>query len=235
MTSPLATEDLNDLRAEGLTPSDEDVIRLHALALKITNGPETTAYNAPRFAVAGDTVFWEPTLAARYWFAFAKNFANDRSVEDVMFAFACAKGRERGYLDNLRDPNEIENALNNFVSSVNATRKEVERAVYYVSVGINDIEGEKTELEKKHERENPTDREQQNYNVLEEILSHAAAATGLTFDDLMIQTPSRLNGMIYASHVQAGFPLTKSCARAHAVYLATLKAIRERLMATRTN
>ena len=66
MISQLAKDDLDDLRAEGLTPSDEDVIRLHALAARISDGPETTAYNVPRFAVAGGVVFWEPTMAAHF-------------------------------------------------------------------------------------------------------------------------------------------------------------------------
>ena len=77
MISQLAKDDLDDLRAEGLTPSDEDVIRLHALAARISDGPETTAYNVPRFAVSGGVVFWEPTMAAHFWYAYAKRYADD--------------------------------------------------------------------------------------------------------------------------------------------------------------
>ena len=97
MTSQFAREDLEDLRAEGLNSSDEDVIRLHALALRITAGPATTAWNAPRFAAVGVVVFWEPAMAVREWYAYAKTFAADVGTEDAMFAFACARGRERGY------------------------------------------------------------------------------------------------------------------------------------------
>ena len=57
MISQLAKDDLDDLRAEGLTPSDEDIIRLHALGRRVSDGQETTAYNAPRFAIAGGVVF----------------------------------------------------------------------------------------------------------------------------------------------------------------------------------
>jgi len=89
---------------------------------------------------------------------------------------------------------------------------------------------EKTELAKRRERaETPDERERRNFAAMEETLSHAAAATGLTFDDLMCQTPSRLRGMIYAAHVQAGMELTKTSAKAHADYLATLNAITKRL------
>ena len=229
MISQLAKEDLEDLRAEGLTPTDEDVIRLHALALKITDGPEATAYNAPRFAIAGGVVFWEPTMAAFYWYGYAKRYADDEPTADWLFAFACAKGRERGYLDGLRDPEEIQSALGHFIASVTATKAEVENAVYYAAVG-QWVEPEKTELAKRRERaETPDERERSNFAALEETLAQAAVSTGLTFDDLMCQTPSRLRGMIYAAHVQAGMQLTKTSAKAHAEYLATLNAIAKRL------
>ena len=225
MFSPLAKEDLDDLRAEGLTPTDEDVIRLHALAARISDGPETTAYTAPRFAVAGGVVFWEPTMAAHFWYGYAKQYANDTPTEDWLFAFACAHGRERGYLDGLRDPREIERALGRFIAGVTATKTEVENAVYYAAVG-QEVTPEKTELAKKREKDaTPDQRERANFAALEETLSHAAAATGLTFDDLMTQTPSRLRGMIYAAHVQAGMELSKTSARAHADYLADRKSV----------
>lgn len=233
MTSDLAREDLEDLRAEGLTPTDEDVIRLHALALKISDGPETTAFNAPRWATAGGVVFWEPTMAARYWYGYAKQFAADAETEDVFFAFACAKGRERGYLDALRDREAIERAVRGFAESFTGTPQEMERAVYYAAVGVDEAEPEKTGIQKQREAEEAkwTDREQRNFANLEEILARAAAATGLTFDDIMVQTPSRLRGMIYAAHVQAGMQMTKVSAKAHADYLATLDAIAKRLRA----
>ena len=232
MISQLAKEDLDDLRAEGLTPSDEDVIRLHALALKISDGNETTAYNAPRFAVAGGKVFWEPTMAALFWYAYAKRYADDEATEDWFFAFACAHGRERGYLDGLRDPEEIQCALGHFIGTTTATKAEVVNAVYYASVGIDEVEAEKTELAKQCEKsELPTERERRNFAALEERLARAAVATGLTFDDLMTQTPSRLRGMIYAAHVEAGMEMTKTSAKAHADYLATLNAITKRLRA----
>lgn len=234
MTSPLAAADLDDLRAEGLKPTDGDVITLHALALKITDGPETTAYNAPRFAIAGGVVFWEPTMAAFFWYAYAKRYADDEPTADWMFAFACAKGRERGYLDGLRDPEEIQCALGVFMSSCTATKAEIDNAVYYAAVGISDPKPEPTDIAKKRDADlSPDERERRNFAELEKKLSEAAAATGLSFDDLMCQTPSRLRSMIYAAHVQAGMTLSHPTAKANADYLATLAAIRKRLEAER--
>lgn len=230
MVSQLAKEDLEDLRAEGLTPTDEDVIRLHALALKITDGPETTAYTAPRFAVAGGVVFWQPTVAAFYWFEYARKFADDEATEDWLYAFACAKGRERGYLRELRDPQDIERELGAFIGAFTATRKEMDDAVYYATVGTPEPKPEKTELAKERDRnDTPDEHERKNFALLEETVAEAAVSTGLTFDDLMCQTPSRLRGMIYKAHVQAGMKMTRTSAKAHADYLATLNAVAKRL------
>ena len=230
MTSELAKADLEDLRAEGLTPTDDDIIRLHALALEITNGSETTAANTPRWATAGGVVFWEPTMAARFWYEYAKNYADDEETDDWLFAFACAKGRDPKFLDDLHDPEEIECALGCFLSSITATKDEVERAVYYATVGPDYIEAEPTELAKKRSAEHG-ERERKNLEAIEGLLENAAAATGLTYNDLLAQTPSRLRGMIYAAHIQAGMTMTKSSAKAHAAYLATLDAISKRLRA----
>lgn len=232
VTSQLAKEDLEDLRAEGLAPTDEDIIRLHALALRITDGPETTAFNAPRFATAGGFVFWEPTMASLYWYEFAKRLADDEATSDWMFAFACAKGREAGYLRNLHDPSAIQSALGAFIGSCTATKAEVDSAVFYATVGIQEPEPEPTDMAKaRAEKETPGERERRSFARLERRLSEAAAATGLTFDDLMTQTPSRLRGMIYAAHVQAGMEMSVNAAAAHADYLATLNAISRRLRA----
>lgn len=232
MISQLAKDDLEDLRAEGLAPTDEDIIRLHALALRITNGPETTAATAPRFAVVGGVVFWELTLAARYWLNFACRFAKDDATDFWLFAFASANGRRRGYLSALQDPGEIERALGSFLGKISATRAEVENALNFVAYGHDDVKPEPTDMAKASKAdEMPDDRKARNLQRMEKLLAEAAAATGLTFDDIMMQTTSRLRAMIYEANVLAGMELTRTSARANADYLATYNAIASRLRA----
>lgn len=234
MVSDLAKADLADLRAEGLNPTDEDIIRLHALALRISDGPETTAFNLPRFSVVGGVVLWEPTLAAIKWYEFARTFAEDDAMEVWMTAFACANGRSRGAFAALYDPAAIERAIGGFIGSMHATYAEVERAVYHAVYGNEHIEAEPTPLAKARAANMPrTERERRNYAALEETLSRAAVATGLSYDDLILHTPSRLVGYIYAAHIDAGTKLTHTSASAHADYLATLHAIHDRLVAER--
>ena len=232
MFSKLAKEDLEDLRAEGLAPSDEDVIRLHALASRITDGHETTAANAPRFAVVGGIVFWEPTLAALEWFDFARKSAANAGTEDLMLAFACVHAREGGFLERLRDMDAVEREMKAFAASVTATPGEVERAVWHVAVDGESAQAERTTLAKELETaKTASGRERENASAAEEILRASAAATGLGYEELVSQTPSRLVGMIRAAHFQAGMKMSRSSARAHAEYLATLHAVAARLRA----
>jgi len=234
MLSPLAKEDLQDLRDEGLQPTDEDVVRLNALALRLTDGPETTAACAPRFATCGRITFWEPTCAAWEFYARAKTLAADEDTEQRMFAFACANGRKPGFLESLTDRDSINLALGRFLASLTMTWKEVERAVYYCATGYDDATAEPTDLKKKAEAEKTrAEIEDDRFSVVEERIREAAATTGLSMADILAQTPTRLLGMIRAANISAGMEMTRNTAREHAEYLATLNAVRKRLIAER--
>ncbi len=107
-------------------------------------------------------------------------------------------------------------------------------AAQYAVSGDENARAEMTELAKKARRdETPSERERRNYAALAETLSEAAVATGMTLDDLLCQTPSRLVGYVYAAAVQAGAKMSKASAAAHADYMATLDAIAKRLRAER--
>lgn len=233
MVSDLARGDLEDLRAEGLHPTDEDVIRLHALACRLDSGADTTAACLPRWARVGGVMLNQPTLAAFAWYRTAKPLAADEAMEDWMFAFACAHGRERGYLERLTDAAEIERELGRFIAGCTATADELVRAVCYVTVGFDDAVAAETEMARKLHAAKDERAKRDSYAALEDTMRRAAAATGLTYDDIMIQTPSRLDGMIYEAHVLRGDEMKLNESRLHADYLATLAAIRKRLVAER--
>ena len=228
MFSDLAKCDLEDLRAEGLKPTDEDIIRLNTLALQISNGVETTAFNLPRFAIAGGVMFWEMTFAALEWYHTMRQIAPDEETKDRLLAFASANGRKRGFFAPLYDPKAATDAVNKFYADLPATWEEVVRAVGYATLGNDHAVAEETPIAKRR-GETDAEKERKHLIDLQQKLSKAAAVTGFTFDDLMLQTPSRLCGYIYAAHCQAGEKLKEDHAAAHAAYLATLKVIAERL------
>ena len=64
MISNLAMATLADMRSQGLSPTDEDVVRLNALGLKCEHNRNTeNLAGCPRVAFVGDLVLREPTLA----------------------------------------------------------------------------------------------------------------------------------------------------------------------------
>ena len=229
--SQLAQDDLDDLRAEGLVPTDRDVVRLHLVACRITDGQETTGANFPRWAIAGGSVFHQPTLAAIFWYKYAETFAEDEDTTDFMLAFACKHGREQKYLDNLRDPDEIQRALGLFIASLTCTRAELDRALLFVISGNGNAEAEKTELEKRAEEKRGTDETDDDRQQYEAIIASVAAVSGLSLDDIMSSTSSRLLNIIYSANVVAGCKMSGQSKKAHAKYLATFESIARRLRA----
>lgn len=231
MISQLAIGDLKRLRDEGLTPTDADVIRLNALALKVTNGKETTAANAPRIGWAADTPIYEPTIQAVYWaYNVASRLCDDEQTFDSLYAFACAHGRTRGFFDNLVSPTDVLAAVNKWKASLAATQAELTRAYLYAVRGDGADAGEVAAVvqgggERKREK---TDAE--NFADVESVLQDAARILHVSPDGLLTETVSRLGRMIYLENVKNGRQLKRLNAREHAEYLATVREIRERLL-----
>ena len=68
MISQLAKGDYEDMIAAGLPATLEDFDRLNCIALRLTDGSETTAANFPRIGWAGDVPFFQPTCIAISWY-----------------------------------------------------------------------------------------------------------------------------------------------------------------------
>lgn len=64
MLTETAKNDLAALRQQGFKPTDEEVVALNDLAIRIERGKDTTPANMPRVAFAGNIVLHEPTVGA---------------------------------------------------------------------------------------------------------------------------------------------------------------------------
>lgn len=64
MLTETAKNDLAALRAAGFSPTDEEIVKLNDLAIRIERGKDTTPANMPRVAFAGNVVLHEPTIGA---------------------------------------------------------------------------------------------------------------------------------------------------------------------------
>jgi len=229
MISKLARDDYEDLKAQGLNPTLEDFDRLNQIALRFTDGAETTCANFPRVGWAGDVPFYEPTLAAFAWFhGYAVRVAKNEETEFTLWAFALAHGRERGAFAALTTADEIEKAVGKWVASLDVTREEVLRACRYAAVGFDDAVAAKAENGNPRFRADRSEAAK-NLSRVEEQLRAACAALKCPPDALLCETQTRLAAMCEAAAVEMGKAVTKDEARLRADYDLTLREIALRL------
>ena len=229
MVAELARGDFEDMEAEGLHPTLDDFDRLNQLALRLTDGKETTTVNFPRVGWAGDVPFFEPTLQAFAWYhGHAVRAAANAEVENTLWAFALAHAREPHFFDRLNTPTQIESAVGEWAASVPATREEIIRACRYAAKGFDDAEPAETEAGDPRCRADAS-AAARNLANLEEQLVAACGALGCPPDALMCETQSRLDAMREAAAVELGKTLSKDEARLQADYDLTLREIAMRL------
>ena len=236
MVAELAREDLEDMRAEGLNPTLDDFDRLNQLALRLEDGAETTPANHPRIGWAGDVPFHEPTAAALMWLQdYADHVLCDAQTRQTFFYFACAHARDPAAFDGLEKPRDIERAVKDWLRKTPCTEREMARACHYAAWGFDDAVPAQTERKMEYLRRTGRTQAMENLARLERIVTQAAGATGLSYFDLMSQTPSRLNAMVVAAQVEAGATVSRDMAKAQVDYSATLREIRTRLEKERDN
>lgn len=237
MISKAARDDFEDLRAQGLNPTLEDFDRLNQLALRLTDGAETSCANFPRVGWAGDCPFYQPTLAAFAWYhGYAVRLASDDETANTFWWFALAHAREPKFFDALRTRDEIEAAVKSWVESLPVTRDEIVRAARYAVTGFDDAVAAKNDAGRAGAPRTPlfrADRSEAAKNLarIEEQLVAACAALHCPPDALMGETQSRLDALCEAAAVELGKTVTKDQAKLQAAYDLTLREITKRLKA----
>lgn len=230
MVSELARGDWEELREQGMTPTLDDFDRLNQLALRLTDGAETTVANFPRIGWAGDVPFYEPTVQALAWYhERAERVAADGETQGTLWAFALAHARVPHFFDALQSPADIDRAASAWAASLPVTRGEVARACRYAALGFDDAKP--AEPDAKGDPRFRADRSAaaRNLAALEERLAKACAALHVAPDALRCETPSRLDRLCEAAAVESGKTLTRNEAQLRADYDLTLREIRRRL------
>ena len=230
MVADLAKGDWEDLMAEGLNPTLEDFDRLNQLALRLEDGAETTPANHPRIGWAGDVPFHEPTAAALMWLQdYAERASDDFETQQTFFYFACAHATDPKAFEGLESPKAIAKAVKDWLRTVPCTVREMARACHYATWGFDDAVAAPTEMKLEYMRRKSRTAAMENLARVERVMAQAAASTGLSYFDLLAQTPSRLNAMVVAAQVEAGATVSIDVAKAQVGYSATLREIRMRL------
>lgn len=234
MISRLARDDFEDLKAQGLNPTLEDFDRLNQIALRLTDGAETTCANFPRVGWAGDVPFFQPTLAAFAWYhGHAARLAADDETANTFWWFALAHAREPRFFETLRKRDDIEAAVKAWVESLNVTYAEIVRASRYAVTGYDDAVPGKNEDGMPDGPRFRADRSAaaENLKRVEEQLVDACAKLKCPPDALMGETQTRLDRLCEAAAVELGKPVTRDEARLRADYDLTLREIIKRLKA----
>lgn len=216
---------------DGLNPSLSDFDRLNTIALRLTDGAETTSANFPRIGWAGDIPFFQPTCLAISWYlTFVKRLDLDLTKENLCWFFALAHGREASVLSGLVERDKILKAVDDWVSTLPVTLDEVTRACRYATVGFDDAVAAKTPQKIEEEKlKTEDDINKDTIVAVNERLTIASSLTGINIDELRKETPSRLDSMISEVKKLHKDGLVKDTSSLRAAYDMTYREIRQRL------
>lgn len=140
-----------EMRAAGLEPTFDDIIRLNALGLRVDRSETSNDFSTlPRIAFLGDYILREPTIAVRVWMDEAS-----RILEDTYFTrlsvTAFAMQSDPAELPSLNDARAIHDRVVRFRDEVLSmfTETEIFAAVDYALRGGSSEDDEYPELSEK--------------------------------------------------------------------------------------
>ena len=189
MISALARGDYDDFVEKGLKPTLDDFDRLNSLALRMTDGAETTAANFPRVGWAGDVPFYEPTAQALIWYLSTVRHIKSIHSQNIAWFYALAHARIRGAFDEMGDISEIVEVTDEWFGKLPLTYAEVSRACYYAAHGFDDAIAGMTDAEFARTLDEVLDGK---LDAIHKTIIENVAATGLSIEDLRRETPRTL-------------------------------------------
>lgn len=224
MLAKLARTDLEILRRAGHSPTDEQVVRLNALAIRIERGKNTTVANAPRIANAGNVVLHEPTVGALEWW---HNYGRDAawttrgklSTYYWMLAHAC----EPDAFEGLERAADIRKRVRAWRRRVFATEGELWRALLWVKSGETPVDAETAPAVVESSIE-----DDEAHDKLWASIIAAAGALSMRPEDLRTATRDTLTSLLVAANLHAKIPVKTSVAKDYIAYKRLLREIEER-------
>ena len=222
MLSKMAKNDLMSLREQGYQPTDEEIIKLNDLALKIERGKETTPANMPRIAVVGNVVLHEPTVGSiQWWENFGKNASYSDEMKMMVYYWTLTYATEVDYLNKFKSHREIFKEVKNWSKKLTCTEEQLWKGLLWVKFG--------------GDNENPNDQkikeildDEQTMNYIWSIVLKVSSSTGIKVEELMTRTQTELSYMLVQSYILAHIPIKQSVADNYIAYRMLIKKIEER-------
>ena len=141
MRSNLALATLAEFRAQGLDPTDADVILLNAMGLRVELRPDLDGLaGCPRVAFLGDLVLREPTVAHQFYIDEALSVLGKDLGEFERLAFVAYVLNDRETVPVTR-PRRLKKSLRRFIESdlLSFTASELVAAINYVYTGADPV------------------------------------------------------------------------------------------------
>lgn len=222
MLSKMAKNDLMSLREQGYQPTDEEIIKLNDLALKIERGKETTPANMPRIAVVGNVVLHEPTVGSiQWWENFGKNASYSDEMKMMVYYWTLTYATEVDYLNKFKSHREIFKEVKNWSKKLTCTEEQLWKGLLWVKFG--------------GDNDNPNDQkikeildDEQTMNYIWSIVLKVSSSTGIKVEELMTRTQTELSYMLVQSYILAHIPIKQSVADNYIAYRMLIKKIEER-------
>lgn len=224
MFAKLSRSDLKRLRSAGFSPTDEDVVRLNDLAVRIERGKETTVANMPRIAFAGNVVLHEPTIGAlEWWHNFGRDAAWSTRGKLDTYYWCLAHATNPNAFDGLEEASKIRKTVRRWKCGVFATDGELWRALLWVKSGerVDDDAKPGTIPESTIEED----------AIIENLWASVIAAAGalsMRPQDLRTVTRDTLTELLIAANLHAKIPMKTSIAKDYIAYRKLLKEIESR-------
>ena len=218
----MAKNDLMSLREQGYQPTDEEIIKLNDLALKIERGKETTPSNMPRIAVVGNVVLHEPTIGSiQWWENFGKNSSYGDEMKMMVYYWTLTYATEVDYLNKFKSHREIFKEVKKWSKKLTCTEEQLWKGLLWVKFG--------------GDNENPNDQkvkeildDEQTMNYIWSIVLKVSSSTGIKVEELMTRTQTELSYMLVQSYILAHIPIKQSVADDYIAYRMLIKKIEER-------
>lgn len=226
MTSPLARQDIELIWEQGGRVSVDDIVRLNALALKITDRPDSDLSVLPRFTSVQGVHFREPTVGQSIFLDEAKRvFPEDEGTLLALIAYVLA--HEDVDVKELKHPFVFKTKVLYWVMTAlkKMTLEQLEQIVCYCLYGCDDTDGEYPFYKVDEMAERDLDRLGSDSSwALRHYLE--AVAVGIDSVTALRQTSSQLCAMIERAYVVHKLPLSDTQKRLTADYYRTLDHIR---------
>ena len=239
MVNETAKKDIEKMKADGLEPTFDDIIRLNAVACrckaKVDKVATSAHYYLPRAAKISPTLsFRQPAIGHEIWLAKVERLTGP-NYETYLAVRAFALSRPPSELPDPDDPQSFTTAGETFAKTcADFTRDQINAALDYVIFGPSPLANEYPARPQKADGEerSPDGEELEDWKwcVAVGVMREAQVCLfGVTQAEIETMTREQVDDLKVASLVYHGLELKDGSSDAYEEYFNTRDAIRERL------